>query len=179
MLLLKRRNHQPKVRRKSGRIIRVNISARKLSVGLWRLQLPEFQTNGGQRLGFQSGGDHVGVVPVHGHHINKALNSPAKDLLHNPHYVSGPRNGNRISFKFEHSFQFLNSAMEGATKWDPVGWKASDELKQIFGQPKHIDQQESAVPLISALEADLEQARARINELETERRSSKKNSSIS
>ncbi|KAL2472968.1 hypothetical protein Fot_48704 [Forsythia ovata] len=170
----KEKKSSAEVRRKSGRRVRVNISARKLSAGLWRLQLPEFQTNGGQRLGFQSGGGHVGVVPVHGHHISEALNSPAKDLLHSPHSVSGPRNGHGLSFKFEPSFQFSNFAMEGATKWDPVGWKVSDELKQIFGQPKHIDQQESAAPVISALEADLEQARARINELETERRSSKK-----
>ncbi|CAI9760422.1 unnamed protein product [Fraxinus pennsylvanica] len=160
------------VKRKSGRRVRVNVSARKLAAGLWRLQLPKFQINGGQRLGFQSGGAHVGVVPVHGHHISKSLNSPEKDLLHSPHSVSGPRNG--LSFKFEPSFQFSNSAMEGATKWDPVGWKSSDEIKKIFGQLKHLDKQATAAPVISALEAELEQARARINELENERRSSKK-----
>lgn len=64
--------------------------------------------------------------------------------------------------------------MEGATKWDPDGWKASDELKQIFGQPKPVDHRTSAATVISALEAELEQARSRINELETDRRSSKK-----
>ncbi|CAA3021670.1 uncharacterized protein LOC111403970 [Olea europaea subsp. europaea] len=162
------------VRRKSDRRIRVNGSARKLAAGLWRLQLPKFQINGGQRLGFQSGGARVGIVPVavHGHIISKSLNSPEKDLVHSLHSVSGQRNG--LSFKFEPSFQFSNSAMEGATKWDPVGWKTLDEIKKIFGQPKHFDQQASAAPVISALEAELEQARARINELETERRSSKK-----
>ncbi|CAA3014546.1 CAP-Gly domain-containing linker 1 [Olea europaea subsp. europaea] len=120
----------------------------------------------------QSGGAHVAVVPaaVHGHHINKALSSPIKDLVHRPHSLSVPRNG--LSFKFD--FQFSNSAMEGDTKWDPVGWKALDDIKQIFGQPKHLDQQASAAPVISALEAELKQARARINELETERHSSKK-----
>lgn len=64
--------------------------------------------------------------------------------------------------------------MEGATKWDPHGWRASDEMKQIFGKPKPIDKQASAATLISTLEAELEQARARINELVTDRRSSKK-----
>ncbi|CAA3008504.1 CROWDED NUCLEI 4-like [Olea europaea subsp. europaea] len=63
--------------------------------------------------------------------------------------------------------------MEGATKWDPVGWKTSDALKQVFGQ--HIlNQRTNSAPVISALEVELEQARSRINELETERRSSKK-----
>ncbi|CAA2976459.1 Hypothetical predicted protein [Olea europaea subsp. europaea] len=41
------------VRRRSSRRVRVNVSARKLVAGLWRLQVPEFEANGGQRLGFQ------------------------------------------------------------------------------------------------------------------------------
>ncbi|MBA0693251.1 hypothetical protein Goari_010745 [Gossypium aridum] len=64
--------------------------------------------------------------------------------------------------------------MEGATKWDPVGLKATDDARKFFGHVKRIEQQVSAVSIVSALEAELEQSRARIEELETERRSSKK-----
>lgn len=64
--------------------------------------------------------------------------------------------------------------MEGATKWNPVCSKTSDEVQHLCGQIKQFDQQVSAVSVVSALEAELEQARVRIDELETERRSSKK-----
>ena len=64
--------------------------------------------------------------------------------------------------------------MEGVTKWDPVHLKTSDEARQLYSNIKHIDQQVSAVSMVAALETDLEQARARIQELETDRRSSKK-----
>ncbi|KAK6149291.1 hypothetical protein DH2020_016816 [Rehmannia glutinosa] len=64
--------------------------------------------------------------------------------------------------------------MEGATKWDPVGGKTSDGSKQIFGRKKLLNQRPSDAPVISTLQTQLEQARARINELETDHRSSKK-----
>ncbi|MBA0833165.1 hypothetical protein Goarm_017500, partial [Gossypium armourianum] len=64
--------------------------------------------------------------------------------------------------------------MEGATKWDPVCLKPTDEVRQTYSRMKHIDQRVTAVSTVSALEAELEQARARIDELETECRSSKK-----
>ncbi|MBA0816524.1 hypothetical protein Gohar_001177, partial [Gossypium harknessii] len=64
--------------------------------------------------------------------------------------------------------------MEGATKWDPVCFRTTDEVRQIYSRMKRIDQQVSAVSIVSALEAKLEQARVRIKELETECWSSKK-----
>ena len=64
--------------------------------------------------------------------------------------------------------------MEGATKWNPVCSKTADEIRHLYGQMKRFDQQVSAVSVVSALEAELQQARAHIDELETERRSSKK-----
>ncbi|TXG67795.1 hypothetical protein EZV62_009070 [Acer yangbiense] len=64
--------------------------------------------------------------------------------------------------------------MEGVTKWDPVRLKTSDEARQIYSNIKHIDQQVSAVSMVAVLEANLEQAHARIQELETDRCSSKK-----
>ncbi|KAK0602828.1 hypothetical protein LWI29_037353 [Acer saccharum] len=68
--------------------------------------------------------------------------------------------------QLEPSFQFSNSAMEGVTKWDPVRLKTSYEIRQMYSNIKHIDQQVSAVSMVVALEADLEQARARIQELD-------------
>ncbi|KAJ6417058.1 hypothetical protein OIU84_002868 [Salix udensis] len=64
--------------------------------------------------------------------------------------------------------------MEGATRWNPVCLERSDELQQSYSQLKCLDQQVSAVSVVSALEAELEQARACIQELEIERQSSKK-----
>lgn len=64
--------------------------------------------------------------------------------------------------------------MEGATKWDPTRCRTSDDLQNFYGHPKPLDQQVGVVSMVSALEVELEQARGRIHELETERRSSKK-----
>lgn len=79
-----------------------------------------------------------------------------------------------VILQLEPPFHFSNTAMEGATKWDPVCLKTSDEAQHIYNQMKLLDQKVSAVSVVSALEAELEQARARIQELETERHSSKK-----
>ncbi|KAE8654234.1 hypothetical protein F3Y22_tig00117056pilonHSYRG01187 [Hibiscus syriacus] len=151
------------------------VSARKLAAGLWRLQLqlPETVAPGGagrsDRSGFKSGKDFMGV-PFHYH--QKEKNHGSEDPLQSPSSVSGAKNG--LLRKIEPSIQFSNSAMEGATKWDPVCLKTTDEVRKIYHHMKRIDQQVSAVSIVSALEAELAQARAHIEELETERRSSKK-----
>ncbi|OMO80636.1 hypothetical protein CCACVL1_12837 [Corchorus capsularis] len=152
------------------------VSARKLAAGLWRLQLPETVTAGAgekrrDRLGFKPGNDFTGV-PFLYHHKDKLYGSDAKDPLQSPGSASVTKNG--LLRKIEPSIQFSNSAMEGATKWDPVCLKTTDEVRKIYSHMKRIDQQVSAVSIVSALETELEQARARIEELETERRSSKK-----
>ncbi|XWS51871.1 hypothetical protein CRYUN_Cryun11dG0019200 [Craigia yunnanensis] len=160
-------------RRKKGAS---TVSARKLAAGLWRLQLPETVTPGGgerrrDRLGVKPGNDFMGV-PFLYHHKDKIYGSDTKDPLQSPSSVSGTKNG--LLRKIEPSIQFSNSVMEGATKWDPVCLKTTDEVWQIYSHMKRIDQQVSAVSIVSALEAELEQARVRIEELENERRSSKK-----
>ncbi|CAN0901028.1 Uncharacterized protein At5g41620 [Linum grandiflorum] len=160
---------------KRGRRQRSNVnsvSARKLAAGLWRLQSRETAVGGGgfgerrrrDGLGFQPGAAHVGVSKVHCYE--------SRDPLHSPAPLSGMKN--KFSCKLEPPFQFSNYAMEGATKWDPVCFETPDEVQQIYGHMKHPDQQVTAVSMVSALETEVEQARARIQELETERRSSKK-----
>ncbi|KAL1567016.1 hypothetical protein AAHA92_02547 [Salvia divinorum] len=151
---------------------RAGVSSRKLAAGLWWLRLAELQDNVAQGgVGLQSGGGHFGAS-IHCRHADRGHRSPAEDP-DSPHSVSGPKHN--LLYKFEPSFQFPNYTMEGATKWDPDGWKASDEVKQIFGQTKPNDEHRaSSAKVISALKEELEQARARIIELETDRRSSKK-----
>ncbi|CAL1384594.1 unnamed protein product [Linum trigynum] len=152
-----------------------SVSARKLAAGLWRLQSPEKAVGGGGErrrkdgFGFQPGAAHPGAVP---HRTEKVYGSDLKDPLHSP--TSGSAMTNRFLCKLEPSFQFSNSAMEGKTKWDPVCFETPDEVRQIYSHMKRLDQQVSAVSMVSALESELEQARTRIHELETERRSSKK-----
>ncbi|CAA0813967.1 Unknown protein [Striga hermonthica] len=163
--------------RKCRRRIKTEVSARKLAAGLWRLYTPEFQINFGQRVGgFQSSGvGHFGGS-FHCHHVHRVHGSPAKDLMHSPRSMSGPKH--ELFFnKLDPSFQFPNPEMEGATKWDPHGWKASNESNaQIFARPKTPQRNRSGptTTAIPALEAELDRARARIDELESERRSSKK-----
>ncbi|KAL2520162.1 Phosphoglycerate mutase [Forsythia ovata] len=73
----KEKKSSAEVRQKSGRRISVNILARKLSTGLWPLQLPEFQTNGGQRLGFQGAPDKWRLVKAH----STAVGLPTEDYM--------------------------------------------------------------------------------------------------
>lgn len=158
------------VARRNNRKVKTFVSARKLAAGIWRMQLPEVQA-AGEGLGFQSGNNHAGGH-FHGHHSCKSHNSASKDLVQSPGSVSGPRDG--LLSKIEHSFLLSNLTMEGVTKWDPVGWKTTNAMKQNYGQRKLLDQEARSASVISALETELEQARSQIQELETERRTSKK-----
>ncbi|PPD78910.1 hypothetical protein GOBAR_DD24152 [Gossypium barbadense] len=150
------------------------VPARKLAAGLWRLQLPETAIPGGGerkrgQLGIKGGNDFTGVPVLHEDEIH---GSTAKDLLRSPASVFGTENG--LLHKIESSIPYLNSAMEGATKWDLVCLKPTNEVRQTYSRMKHIDQRVTAVSTVSALEAELEQARVRTDELETECWSSKK-----
>ncbi|XP_050218186.1 uncharacterized protein LOC126668966 [Mercurialis annua] len=167
--------------RKSGRRRSLKpVSARKLAAGLWRLQLPDSVGSGGgngdkrmarDRLGLPPGAGHTGISFMP-HHGGKAHLSEVRDPLQSPSSVSGGKN--RFFCKVEPSFQFTNTKMEGATKWDPVCLETVDDVRQIYSHMKRLDHQVSAVSMVSALETELEQAQARIHELEDERRSSKK-----
>ncbi|PSS06136.1 hypothetical protein CEY00_Acc19409 [Actinidia chinensis var. chinensis] len=157
------------------------VSGRKLAAVLWKLLPPEVPPAAAlsekcdfpkkDRLGFQDGANHIGL-PFLGHHNQRTRSSEAKNLLQSPRSVSGPQNG--YLYKFDPTFQFSNSAMEGATKWDPISMKTSDEVQRIYGHSKHLNQQVHAISALSSMEVELEQAQARIHELETEKGSSKK-----
>ncbi|XP_027341434.1 uncharacterized protein LOC113854568 isoform X2 [Abrus precatorius] len=151
------------------------VSARKLAAGLWRLQLPEVAVaDGGRRrglrrigedlLGVQHGIDHVDHQFLsHQSGMMHGSGSSMKNPSQSPRSISGTKDG--------HFCEFSSTAMEGVTKWDPVCLKTSKEVQHVYSRMKLLDQKVSTV---SALEAELEQARVQIQELETERHSSKK-----
>nr|KYP52218.1 Uncharacterized protein At5g41620 family [Cajanus cajan] len=160
------------------------VSARKLAAALWRMQLPEaVECDGARRRGSRKiGGDRLGLGVQHGiGHVDHQFLSHQSGMMHgsatknssqSPHSISGIKNGHFCELK--PSLQFTSTAMEGATKWDPVCLKISDDEQHIYSQMKLLDQKVSTVSAVSALEAELEQARVLIQELETERHSSKK-----
>ncbi|XP_026655916.2 uncharacterized protein At5g41620-like isoform X2 [Phoenix dactylifera] len=102
-----------------------------------------------------------------------SLHTNTKNELSSPISIHDPKND--IVQKLEASAALSNCAMERATKWDPGCGKASDKVYRFYGHPKLLeDQQLTTVSVVSALQAELEQARNRISELEAERRSAKK-----
>ncbi|KAK4275469.1 hypothetical protein QN277_018546 [Acacia crassicarpa] len=146
-----------------------SVSVRKLAAGLWRLQQPEMAP---ARSGLQHGiGQHGGHQFLN--HQNGVTNgSDLNNLSQSPRPIAGAKSGHFCGL--EPSFHLSYSAMEGVTKWDPICMKTPDEAQHIHNQMKLVDQKVSAVSVVSALEAELEQARARIQELETEQHTSKK-----
>ncbi|XP_057441182.1 uncharacterized protein LOC130733119 [Lotus japonicus] len=150
----------------------VAVSARRLAAGLWRLHPPEMPVgdDSQRRLGLRHGGGHVGL-PFLSRPNGMAHGSDLKNLSHSPRSISGTKSGHFCELE---PVQFPNTEMEGATKWDPLYLKAPDEAQHIYSHMKLVDQKASAVSIVSALETELEQARARIQELEIEHSSSKK-----
>ncbi|RID56877.1 hypothetical protein BRARA_F00296 [Brassica rapa] len=158
-------------RRKDRRKTTRPVSVRKLAAGLWRLQVPDAVVSGGERkvkegLGFQGG------VPYLYHHSDKPSGGSKNRIRQNPSTIATTKNG--FLCTLEPSMPFPHSVMEGATKWDPVCMDTTEEVHQIYSNMKRIDQQVNAVSLVTSLEAELEEAHSRIDELESEKRSHKK-----
>ncbi|XP_076924251.1 uncharacterized protein LOC143586639 [Bidens hawaiensis] len=154
---------------KDGRKIgRKMVTARQLAAGMWRLQPPEVVAGGGEvcsvakNNGFlsQPAIEHSGIHSPARH--NRKSFDLHKEVPQSPNSVTGLRN--KFVHKLEPTFHFSNSAIEGATKWDPCLRKPSEDAKRIYGESKLLEEQVSV----------LESARARIHDLETERRASKK-----
>ncbi|GAB2277798.1 hypothetical protein Dimus_012502 [Dionaea muscipula] len=154
------------------------VSARKLGAALWRFQSPDFGRGGfcgggdrrdsardEDRLGFKVGVGQGGDRSSGHHKSSRRCGSEAKDPLRSPCSVNGPTNG--------YLHEFSNYPMEGATKWDPVGakvWNGKSKSSELH----FADYRRSRTSVVSSLQAELEKARGRIQELETERKSSKK-----
>ncbi|XP_009420220.2 uncharacterized protein LOC104000017 isoform X2 [Musa acuminata AAA Group] len=68
-----------------------------------------------------------------------------------------------------------SSAMEKATKWDPGSSMTTEEVYRFYRHLKLLEDQElNTVSTVSSLRTELERARARISELERERKLAKK-----
>ncbi|RWW04912.1 hypothetical protein BHE74_00041616 [Ensete ventricosum] len=75
----------------------------------------------------------------------------------------------------ERSVGFQSSAMEKATKWDPGSSMTTEEVYRFYRHLKLLEDQElNTVSTVSSLRTELERARARISELERERKLAKK-----
>ncbi|XP_026448204.1 myosin-11-like isoform X2 [Papaver somniferum] len=171
---------------KSGKKVKGKVgvvSARKLAAGLWKLQklqeVNDAEEDGlsshkklNDRLGFEAGVEHVGS-PFFFHSKSAEVGLDHTDFSLCAAGVSKSKNENQ--HKVKTSFSFSNSAMEGATKWDPGCSKTSDEVFKFYGQVKLLeDQHKASVSVVSSVQAELERARNRIHELEMERQSTKK-----
>ncbi|KAM0943801.1 putative protein BRANCHLESS TRICHOME [Dioscorea sansibarensis] len=166
----------PKVRRKRHRAGTPAVSARRLAAGIWQLQLSEVGSGGGKGRTSRDGTEPVPghlqnlYVPIHG---GSGLNDDGKNK--SASWAATPSPENAILQKFDESGALHNYMMEKATKWDPGCSKAPDDVFRFYSHLKLLeDQQVTTVSVVSALQSEVEQARARISELETERKSAKK-----
>ncbi|KAG7582678.1 hypothetical protein ISN44_As08g022460 [Arabidopsis suecica] len=147
-------------------------TVRKLAAGVWRLRVPDDVSSGRDkrskdRLGFQETAGpagHLGPLFYY-HHDDKHSSGFQSNNSRNKH--SG------FLCKHEPSIPSPHCAMEGATKWDPVCLDTRDEVHQIYSNVKWNNQQVNA-SLGSSIELKLQEARACIKDLESEKRSQKK-----
>lgn len=151
-------------------------SGRKLAAGVWRLQVPDAVSSGGDErrrrmdgLGFQGSAGHLGPLFFY-HHDHKHSGFQTNNLrsMRSPPPAAATKSGLLCK---EASIPFVDSAMEGATKWDPIRLDARDDVHQNYSNVRLIDQQVNAA---SSIELKLEEARARIEDLESEKRSQRK-----
>ncbi|XP_044334389.1 myosin-3 isoform X2 [Triticum aestivum] len=160
-----------------------DVSVRRLAAGVWRLRPPEAVV-GGHGGGGGGGGEgrvHVGLehIPRHlqvqllkqdtlGHHqsLKNEISSPISVL---------ERKSEELH-KFHGSSPMIPvTTMEKATKWEPENMKGmeSHDAYLIASQLNLLDEQQDA-SYVANLQLELRQARDRVGELESERRSTKK-----
>ncbi|CAL9221581.1 unnamed protein product [Arabidopsis halleri] len=147
-------------------------TVRKLAAGVWRLRVPDAVSSGGDkrskdRLGFQETAGpagHLGPLFYY-HHDDKHSGFQTNN--------SGNKHSGFLC-KHEPSIPFPHCAMEGATKWDPICLDTRDEVHQIYSNVTWNNQQVNAASLGSSIELKLQEARACIKDLESEKRSQKK-----
>ncbi|KAL9268853.1 hypothetical protein AKJ16_DCAP19982 [Drosera capensis] len=165
-------------KKKRRRGVGGGVSARKLGAAVWRLQCsPDVARGCG---GGRDGGGGASLVELKFevgeggnrlscHHEKEECDAETKDPTDSPCSVNGPINGYHC--KAEPSFQCSNYAMEGATKWNPVSTKASYENSCNL----HVSgSKQNPAPFVASFQSELEKARERIEELEAERKLSKK-----
>ncbi|KAG8043556.1 hypothetical protein GUJ93_ZPchr0458g22491 [Zizania palustris] len=154
-----------------------DVSVRRLAAGVWRLRPPDAVAGGGERR------VHVGLehIPRHlqvqlikqntlGHHQNH------KNEISSPISVLERKSGELHKVQLHAAGAVLPvTAMEKATKWEPNSLEGmeSHDAYLIASQLNLLNKQQDAT-YVANLQMDLQQARDRANELETERRAAKK-----
>ncbi|KAL1197743.1 hypothetical protein V5N11_012396 [Cardamine amara subsp. amara] len=154
-------------------------TVRKLAAGVWRLQVPDSVSSGGDKrsrdgLGFQGSvgpARHLGSLSFY-HHDDNHFGFQRKNLRNTHSSVAVAKS--EFLCKHQPSIPFSHCTMEGATKWDPICLDTRDEVHQIYSNVKQMNQHVNAVSLASSIELKLQQARACIEDLENEKRSQKK-----
>ncbi|KAJ0983100.1 hypothetical protein J5N97_011355 [Dioscorea zingiberensis] len=152
------------------------VSARRLAAGIWKLHLPEVGSGSGEGRRRLVGNEHIPghlqnkSVPIHG---SSTVHVCGRNEFGSPMSVHNTENF--MLQKLDGSTALPNSMMEKATKWDPGCTKASDEVYRFYSHLKLLeDQQVTTVSVVSTLQAELEQSRTQISELEAERKLAKK-----
>ncbi|TVU00875.1 hypothetical protein EJB05_53677, partial [Eragrostis curvula] len=156
------------------------VSVRRLAAGVWRLRPPE-AVPGGAGGGERRVRDGVEHIPRHlqvqllkpntlGYHQN------LKNEVSSPISVLGRKSGELHKVQLHSSSAALPvNAMEKATKWEPEGIKGmeSHDAYLIASQLNLLDEQQDTT-YVANLQTELQQARDRVTELESERRAAKK-----
>ncbi|XP_064967236.1 uncharacterized protein LOC135614130 [Musa acuminata AAA Group] len=155
----------------AGRLL-TGLSARKLAAALWHFQAAEVSGGGRERrrarLGLEPNPRNLCLPNVCHHDRTGLLGSISNELVSS--ISSDPKATSR---KLEASVSYLDLAMEKATKWEAGCLRFSDKVYHDDGHLKLPKDWLTTTSIISILQAELKQARHRINELENERRSAK------
>ncbi|TVU16107.1 hypothetical protein EJB05_39658, partial [Eragrostis curvula] len=156
------------------------VSVRRLAAGVWRLRPPEAVPGGA------GGGERrvrVGVEHIP-RHLQVQLLKPntlsyhqnLKNEVSSPISVLERKSGELHKVQLHSSSAVLPvNAMEKATKWEPEGIKGmeSHDAYLIASQLNLLDEQQDTT-YVANLQMELQQARDRVTELESERRAAKK-----
>ncbi|KAL5215255.1 hypothetical protein ABZP36_004407 [Zizania latifolia] len=157
------------------------VSVRRLAAGVWRLRPPEavagVAAGSGERrvrVGLEHIPRHLQVQLIKqntsGHHHN------LKNEISSPISVLERKSGELQKVQFHATGAVLPvTAMEKATKWEPGSLEGmeSHDAYLIASQLNLLNEQQDAT-YVANLQMELQQARDRVSELETERRAAKK-----
>ncbi|PKA46717.1 Uncharacterized protein AXF42_Ash019700 [Apostasia shenzhenica] len=139
------------------------VSARKLAAGIWSLRPPEFGERSQMKLDLEF---DCGLLQL-------SSFSDARNEFGS--FPAGKTKRNGISHKPEGCSSLLHSSIERATKWDPGCQMVSEEAFGLYDRLEIVeDKKDRNGSIVSALRSELQLARSRVSELETEQQSAKK-----
>ncbi|XP_062185363.1 uncharacterized protein LOC133888961 isoform X2 [Phragmites australis] len=154
------------------------VSVRRLAAGVWRLRPPETvagSAGGGERrvrVGVEHIPRHLQVQLLKQNTLG--YHQSLTNEVSSPISVLEPKSGELHKFHAASAVLPVTS-MEKATKWEPKSIKGmeSHDAYLIASQLNLLDEQQDAT-YVANLQVELQQARDRVSELETERRAAKK-----